>query len=130
MHRPILQRPALFVSELGLLTVGLVLAGIGFANFGGAFSSDRLAFLGAIIFLLASVWCCAVSLIALLEHPRSAVARATWMAAGWVGAAYPLSLAFTYFGGAYIAAALIVIAGLAFALISTGKHRTRGANLP
>ena len=55
MHKSMLERPALFVLELGLLTVGLVLAGIWFANSGGAFSSDRLAFPGAIVFLLASV---------------------------------------------------------------------------
>ena len=127
MHKSRLERPGLFVSELGLLAVGLVLAGIGFANFRGAVSSDRLAFLGATVFLLAGVWCCAVSLIALWGRPRSAVARVIWMAAGWVGAAYPLSLVFTYFGGAYIAAAPIVIAGLAFALISTGRNRMRGA---
>lgn len=65
MHKSMLERPALFISELGLLAVGLVLAGIGFATFSGAFSF-----------------------------------------------------------------APIVIAGLAFALISTGKNRTRGANLP
>ncbi|MDI3211961.1 hypothetical protein [Arthrobacter sp. AL12] len=130
MHKSRLDRPVLFVSELGLLTVGLVLAGIGFANFGGAFRSDRLAFLGAMVFLSAGVWCCAVSLMALLGRPRSAVARATWMAAGWVGAAYPLSLAFTFLGGAYMAAAPIVMAGLVLALISTGKNRTRSANLP
>lgn len=53
MHKSMLERPALFISELGLLAVGLVLAGIGFATFSGAFSSDRLAFLGAIVFLLA-----------------------------------------------------------------------------
>lgn len=129
MHKSMLERPALFISELGLLAVGLVLAGIGFATFSGAFSSDRLAFLGAIVFLLASVWCCALSLIALSGRPRSAVARATWMAAGWVGAAYPLSLVFTYFGGAYIAASPILVAGLALTLISTGQNRTRVANL-
>lgn len=75
MHKSMLERPALFISELGLLAVGLVLAGIGFATFSGAFSSDRLAFLGAIVFLLASVWCCALSLIALSGRPRSAVAK-------------------------------------------------------
>lgn len=49
MHKSMLERPAFFISELGLLAVGLVLAGIGFATFSGAFSSHPLAFLGAIV---------------------------------------------------------------------------------
>lgn len=64
-----MERPALFVSELGLLLLGLLLTLIGFANFVAAFTADRRALVGAFIFFLAGAWCLSVSLVALLGHP-------------------------------------------------------------
>ena len=43
------------------------------------------------------------------------------MAAGWVAAAYPLSLALTCFGIAYMAALPIALAGIALAWVPIGK---------
>lgn len=43
MLKSLIERPALLVSELGLLLLGLVLALIGFANFVGAFTADGTA---------------------------------------------------------------------------------------
>ncbi|WP_426939098.1 hypothetical protein ACQCSV_02390 [Pseudarthrobacter sp. S3] len=124
MLKSLIERPALLVSELGLLLLGLVLALIGFVNFVGAFTADRLAFVGAFIFLLAGAWCLSVSLIALLGHPRSTVGRATLVAVGWIGGTYPLSGALTYLGsGAYITALPIAVAGIALALFSIRKKR-------
>jgi hypothetical protein len=53
MLKSLIECPALLVSELGLLLLGLVLGLIGFVNFVGAFTADRLAFVGAFIFFLA-----------------------------------------------------------------------------
>lgn len=52
MLKSLIERPALLMSELGLLLLGLVLVIIGFINFVGAFTADRMAFVGAFIFLL------------------------------------------------------------------------------
>jgi len=122
-------RPALLVSELGLLLLGLVLALTGFANFVGAFTADRLAFVGAFIFLLAGVWCLSVSLIALLGHPHSTAGRATLVTIGWLGATYPLGGALTYLGGAYIAALPIAVAGIAVAILSISKKRATSLSM-
>jgi hypothetical protein len=129
MLTSLIERPALLVSELGLLLVGLVLTIIGFINFVGAFTADSLAFVGAFIFLIASAWCISVSLIALLGDPRSTAGRAWLMVGGWLGAAYPLSAALTYFGSGYIVALPIAIAGIALALISLGKKTKSGAKV-
>ena len=123
MLKSLIECPALLVSELGLLLLGLVLALIGFANFVGAFSADRLAFVGAFIFLLAGVWCLSVSLTALLGHPRSTAGGATLVAVGWLGTTYPLGGALTYLGGAYTTALPIAVAGIALALFSIRKKR-------
>ncbi|MFC9336264.1 hypothetical protein [Arthrobacter sp. NPDC057009] len=124
-----IESPALLVSELGLLLLGLVLALIGFTNFVGAFTADRLAFVGAFIFLLAGAWCLSVSLIALLDHPRSSVGRATLVAVGWLGATYPLGGALTYLGGAYITALPIAVAGIALAVFSIRKKRATSLSM-
>lgn len=129
MLKSTLERPALLMSALGLLLVGFALIGIGAVNFGGAFAADRSAFLGAFIFLLAGGWCLTVSLLALLGRPSSTGVRSALMAVGWVGAAYPLSLALTYFGSAYMAALPIAIVGIALALISLGRKQTTGAGV-
>lgn len=129
MLKSMLERPALSMSELGLMLVGLVLTVIGIDNFTGAFTADRLAFLGGMIFLLAGAGCRALSTCAMWGHPRSIYIRVILMAVGWVGAAYPLSLAFTYFGSAYIAALPVAIAGMALALASLEKKTPSGANL-
>lgn len=129
MLKSLTGRPALLVSELGLLLLGLVLALIGFANFVGAFSADRLAFVGAFIFLLAGVWCLSVSLIALLGHPHSTAGRATLMAVGWLGATYPLGGALTYLDGAHIAALPIAVAGIALAILSIRKRRATNLSM-
>ena len=124
MLKPLIERPALFVSELGLLLLGLALVILGFINFAGAFTSDRMALVGAFIFLLAGAWCLSVSLIALLGHPRSTVGRATLVAVGWLGATYPLGLALTYLGsGAHLSALPIAVVGIALALFSIRKKR-------
>jgi hypothetical protein len=123
MLKTSIDRPALLVSELGLLLLGLVLALIGFANFVGALTADRLAFVGAFIFFLAGAWCILVSLIALLGHPRSTAGRATLVAVGWLGATYPLGAALTYLGGAHLMALPIAVTGIALALFSTRKKR-------
>jgi hypothetical protein len=123
MPTSLIKCPALLMSELGLLLLGLVLALIGFANFVGAFSADRLAFFCAFIFLLAGAWCLSVSLTALLGHPRSTAGRATLVAVGWLGATYPLGGALTYLGGAYTTALPIAVAGIALALFSIRKKR-------
>jgi hypothetical protein len=124
--KSLIERPALLVSELGILLLGVVLTIIGFNNFAGAFAADHLAFLGAFIFLVAGVWCLSVSLVVLLGHPRSAIRKATFVTVGWLGATYPLSGAFTYLGtGTSIAARLIAMAGIALALFSSrGEART------
>ena len=96
---------------------------IGFANFVGAFTADRLAFLGAFIFLLAGARCLSVSLTALLGHPHSTAGRATLVAVGWLGATYPVGGALTYLGGAYITALPIAVAGIALALFLVRKKR-------
>lgn len=129
MLKSLIERPALLASELGLLLLGLVLALIGFANFVGAFTADRLAFVGAFIFLLAGAWCLSVSLIALLGHPRSTVGRASLVAVGWLGATYPLGGALTYLGGAYITALPIAVAGIALALFSIRKKRATSPSI-
>ena len=117
-----MERPALFVSELGLLLLGLLLTLIGFANFVAAFTADRLAFVGAFIFFLAGACCLSVSLVALLGHPRSTVGRATLVAVGWIGATYPLGMVLTYLGsGAFITALPIAGGAGALALFSLWK---------
>lgn len=121
MFQSMLERPALSMSGLGLLIVGLMLTGIGFAISGAAFTAGGLAFLGVLILLSTGVGCLTVSLIALLGRPRSMLGRVVWVAAGWVAAAYPLSLALTYFGIAYMAALPIAIAGIALAWVPIGK---------
>jgi hypothetical protein len=124
MLKSLIERPALFVSELGLLLLGLVLVIIGFINFAGAFTSDRMALIGAFVFLLAGAWCLSASTIALLGHPHSIVGRATLVAVGWLGATYPLGLALTYLGGgAFITALPIAVAEIALALFSIRKKR-------
>ena len=124
MLKSLIECPALLVSELGLLLLGLVLGLIGFVNFVGAFTADRLAFVGAFIFFLAGAWCLSVSLFALLGHPRSTVGRATLVAVGWLGATYPLAGALTYLGsGAFITALPIAGAAIALALFSIGRKR-------
>lgn len=123
MLKSLVERPALLASELGLLLLGLVLALTGFANFVGAFTADRLAFVGVFMFLLAGAWCLTVSLIALLGHPRSTIGRATLVAVGWFGATYPLGGALTYLGSAYITALPIAAAGIALALFSMTRKR-------
>jgi hypothetical protein len=46
------------------------------------------------------------------------------MAAGWVGAAYPLGMALTYLpNGAYIAALPVAAVGIFLALIAVGKKK-------
>ena len=128
MLKSLIERPSLLMSELGLLLLGLVLAIIGFINFAGAFTADRMAFVGAFIFLLAGTWCLSASTIALLGHPRSIAGRATLVAVGWLGATYPLGGVLTYLGGgAYIAALPIAVAGIALALFSI---RNKGATSP
>ncbi|XAS65579.1 hypothetical protein ACOM2C_01920 [Pseudarthrobacter sp. So.54] len=129
MLKSLIERPAVLVSELGLMLLGLVLSMIGITSFASAFTADRLAFAGAFTFLLASAWCISVSLITLLGHPRSTVGRVSLMVGGWLGAAYPLSLAFTYFGNAYIVALPVSIAGMALALTSLGNKTTSGAKV-
>ena len=122
MLKSLIERPALFVSELGLLLLGLVIAIIGFINFAGAFTSDRKALVGAFIFLPAGAGCLSASTIALLGHPHSIAGRATLAAVGWLGATYPLGLALTYLGsGAYITALPIAVAGIALALFPIRK---------
>lgn len=116
MLKPLTERPALAVSELGILLLGLVLVLLGFANLAGAFKAGGLGLLGVIIFLFSGVGCLTVSLCALFGHPRSAFARPIFMAAGWLVAAYPLSLVITHFGGTYIWALPIAAAGMALAL--------------
>jgi hypothetical protein len=127
MLTSLIKRPALSISEFGLLIVGLVLSILGVINFVGAFTADNLAFVGAFIFLVAGGGCLILSLCALLGRPRSTVGRAWLMVAGWLGAAYPLGGALTYFGnGAAVAALPVAAAGIFLALISMGKT-TRGA---
>ena len=117
-----LQRPALAVSELGLLLVGLVLATLGFVSVVSALRAGGIAFVGVFMFLLAGAGCLTVSLVALLGLPRSTVGRATLMAAGWLAATYPLSWIFTYFGSGYIAAVPVAAAGTTLALTSIAKN--------
>ena len=71
MSQSMLEPPALSMSGLGLLIVGLVLTGIGFANFGAAFTAGGHAILGVLIFLSTGAGCLTVSIIALLGRPRS-----------------------------------------------------------
>lgn len=123
-----LERPALSVSEIGILLVGLVLTVIGLNNFIGAFTADRLAFLGGLIFLLAGAGCLAVGLCTLRGFPRSVRRRAKLMIFAWVGAAYPLSLAFTFFGSAYLTALPVALVGISLALISLGEMRKSSVN--
>lgn len=128
MLKSMLDRPALSVSEIAILLVGLVLTVIGLDNFIGAFTADRLAFLGGLIFLLAGAGCLAVGLCAVWGFPCSVRRRAKLMAVAWVSAAYPLSLAFTYFGSAYIVALPVALAGMTLALISLAEMRKSSAN--
>jgi hypothetical protein len=69
MLKRMFEHPALSISELGLLIVGLVLTILGFINFVGAFTADNLAFVGAFIFLVTGGGCLFLSLCALLGHP-------------------------------------------------------------
>ncbi|WP_432398405.1 hypothetical protein ACRQ5B_07365 [Pseudarthrobacter sp. L19] len=122
MVTSLIERPALLVSELGLLLLGVVLGLVGFVNFVAAFTADRLAFVGAFIFLIAGVWCLLVSLIAALGRPRSTVGRATLVAVGWLGATYPLGGVLTNLGsGAFIMALPIAGGAVALALVSIRK---------
>lgn len=123
MLKPLFEHPALLASELGLLLLGLVLALTGFANFAGASTADRLAFVGAFIFLLAGASCLTVRLIALLGHPLSTIGRATVVTVGWLGATYPLGGVLTYLGSAYRTALPIAAAGIALALFSIRRKR-------
>lgn len=128
MLKSIREHPALSISELGLLIVGLVLTALGFINFFGAFTADNLAFVGALIFLVTGGGCLFLSLCALLGYPRSIVWRSSLMAAGWVGAAYPLGLALTYLpNGWHIAALPVAAVGVFLALISIRKKQTASA---
>lgn len=78
MLKSLIDRPALLVSELGLLVLGVVLATLGFINFAGAFAADNLAFVGAFIFLVAGAWCLSVGLIALLGTPVPPLEGPRW----------------------------------------------------
>jgi hypothetical protein len=124
MLKSLIERPALLMSDLGLLLLGVVLAIAGFINFVGAFTADNLAFVGALIFLASGAWCLSASLIVLLGYPRSAVGKGKLVAVGWLGTTYPLGGALTYLGnGAYVAALPIAIVGIALALFSIRKKR-------
>lgn len=126
-----IERPALLVSELGLLLLGLVLTILGFINLAAAFTADRMAFVGAFIFGLAGTWCLSAGFFAILGHPRSVVGRAMLVAFGWLGATYPLGGALTYLGsGAYMAALPVAVAGIALALSQIRKRAVRGAKVP
>ncbi|KUM37371.1 hypothetical protein [Arthrobacter sp. EPSL27] len=122
-------RPALFISEVGLLFLALVLIGIALINSAAAvaaFPVEPLAFLGSLIFLGAGAGCTVVSLCALSGRPRSVIARAVWMCAGWAAAVYPLSLALTHLAGTYAAALPVAGAGILLAVLPVGKEKHYG----